>query len=297
MKRFAWIIILSLVFAVFVAGCAGRGTADRVGDENADLKIYTTFYPLYYFTQRIAGDKASVESLVPAGVEPHEYEPSMKQMGGIYDGDVFIFLGESMEPWAKKLQGNLEEKGISVLEAGEGIIAENDPHVWLDPLLAKEISQKIFAALAKADEQNADYYKQNYSALENQLEGLHGDFKSALSQSHRKDVVTSHAIFGYLARRYGLNQRAVAGLSPQEEPSLKKLMELTEIVKELGIKYIFTETLGSSKLSDSLAREAGISTLVFNPLESWTQKELDDGQDYFSVMRQNLEVLMTALAQ
>lgn len=297
MKRYAGIIILSLVFALVVAGCAGRGTADRVGNGNADLKIYTTFYPLHYFTQRIAGDKASAESLVPAGVEPHEYEPSMKQMGGIYDGDVFIFLGESMEPWAKKLQGNLGEKGISVLEAGEGIIAENDPHVWLDPLLAREISQKIFAALAKADEQNADYYKQNYLALENQLEGLHEDYKSALSQSPRKDVVTSHAIFGYLARRYGLNQWAVAGLSPQEEPSLKKLMELTEIVKELGIKYIFTETLGSGKLSDSLAREAGISTLVFNPLESLTQKELDDGQDYFSVMRQNLEVLKTALAQ
>ncbi|MCF6096903.1 metal ABC transporter substrate-binding protein [Thermovorax subterraneus] len=300
MKRFkkaiVFIAIFSLIFTV--AGCAAKRADYAPTKANSSrLVIYTTFYPLYDFTKKIVGDRAQVENIIPAGVEPHDYEPSPKQIAGIYDAEVFVFLGDVMEPWAKKLEGQLRDKGITVVEAGKGLIENHDPHIWLDPVLAKEMARRIYDAVAAADPDNKSYYEENFNELAAKLNELDKSYRENLANLNRKEFITSHAAFGYMAKRYGLVQIPISGLSPQEEPSPKKMAELAELCRQKNIKYIFFETLVSPKLSETLAQEVGAKTLVLNPIGGLTYEEIKAGKDYFSIMQENLENLKKALSE
>ncbi|QGP93905.1 High-affinity zinc uptake system binding-protein ZnuA [Neomoorella glycerini] len=287
------LLIFSLIF--FAGGCRASKSPLQPESAAGPLKIYTTFYPLYDFTQKIVGDRAVVENLQPVGVEPHGYEPSPQQIASIYTGKLFIFLGEPMDPWAKKIEGQLNAKGVMTLEAGKGLIENNDPHIWLDPVLAGEISRRIYEAVVKVDGDNKGYYEKNLQELEQKFTMLDKQYREALAGVTRKDFVTSHAAFGYLAKRYGLEQIPISGLSPQQEPSAQQMAELITLCRSKGVKYIFFETLASPKLAETLARETGAGTLVLNPIGGLTPEEIKAGEDYFSIMAKNLASLKQAL--
>lgn len=295
-KKVIPIILITLIMILSITGCASNNTMSSEKDDGKTIKIYTTIYPIYDFTKKIVGDKAYVENLVPVGAEPHDYEPSPKQIAKIYDGDVFIFLGENLEPWAKQIEEQLKKKGVTVVEVGKDIIENNDPHIWLDPILAKQMSKIIYNAVVSVDRENEQYYKKNHTSLEHKFTKLDEDYRQTLSKVKRKDIITGHSAFGYLAARYGLNQISIKGLSPQAEPSPKKMAELVELCKEKNVKYVFFETLASPKLSQTLAKEAGASTMVLNPIGGLTQAEIDNNEDYFSIMEKNLVNLKKALS-
>ncbi|MCK9444285.1 MAG: zinc ABC transporter substrate-binding protein [Tissierellaceae bacterium] len=292
------IIIIGISMVVSTVGCQGKGGNISVGDlDDEDIKVwvYTTFYPIYDFAKKIGGDKLIVENIVPPGVEPHDFEPSPKQIAIFSDADVFIYLGEPMDPWAEKISGDLEARGLKVLKAGEGLMENDDPHIWLDPIIAKELSKRIFQTIVGADEDNREFYEGNLASLNEEFDELDREFKDGLADITRKDVVMAHAAVGYLAKRYGLNQIPITGLSPQEEPSPRKMAELVELVRERDIKYIFFEELASPKFSETIASEVGADLLVFNPVGGLTLEQIRSGEDYFSMMRRNLENLKTAL--
>lgn len=292
-KSLAVLIILSLIGLTTACSQSRRSLPSQ--DTKDTFKIYTTFYPIYDFAKKIVGDDAQVENLVPAGVEPHDFELSPKQAARIYDADVFIFLGESMEPWAKKIAEDLDKKGVLVIEAGQGLIEDDDPHIWLDPMLAKEMSQRIFDGVVQKNPDHRGIYEENLKSLAKRFDELDNNFNQIVTGSLKKDIVTSHAFLGYAASRYGFNQVAITGLSPQEEPSPKKMAELIEFCKTKDIKYIFIEPGGSLKVSENLARETGAEILSINPLGTLRTDEIKAGEDYFTIMGKNLDVLKMAL--
>lgn len=290
-NHFVKLTALLAVLVMLVSGCGGK-TAKPGGGK---LTVYTTFYPLYDFTSKVVAEHGDVANLTPAGIEPHDFEPSPKQVAGIYSADVFIYLGPAMEPWAARMAESLSKKGVVVLEAGRGLVQDNDPHVWLDPVLAKQIARRIYETVARIDEAHRQEYEKNFTALSARFDELDSDYRRTLARVERRDIVTAHAAFGYLARRYGLNQVAISGLSPQAEPSPKQLAELASFCRERGVKYIFFETLSSPKFSETLARETGAKTLVLNPIGGLTNDQASAGEDYFSLMKQNLKTLEKAL--
>jgi len=299
MKKFLC-LVLAAVLVTLTAGCGifGSPKADAARERASDgLKIYTTFYPLYDFTKKIVGDKADVENIVPAGAEPHDFEPTPRTIAKLYDAGLFVFLGEPMDPWAKKIKTQLESRGVVVVEAGKGLIQNDDPHVWLDPILAKQISRRIYDAMVQVDASNKDYYESNLSKLETLFDELDRKYRTTLADLPKRDIITSHDFLGYLAKRYNLNSIAVTGLSPQDEPSPKKMSELANLAREKGIKTIFCETLTSPKLAEALAQEVGIRTMTLNPVAGLTEEEMKAGEDYFSIMEKNLEALKTALSE
>ncbi|WP_145414339.1 metal ABC transporter substrate-binding protein [Paenibacillus xylanexedens] len=170
-----------------------------------------------------------------------------------------------------------------------------DPHVWLSPALAIKEVRNIEAGLAKAAPQHADQFKQNADAYIAKLESLDQDFKAAVKDSKRKDFITQHAAFAYLAAEYGLQQVPIAGLSPEQEPSAAQMATVIDFAKEHKVKTIFFETLVSSKVSETIAKEIGAKTAVLNPIEGLTEDEVKSGKDYISVMIENLEALKLAL--
>jgi zinc transport system substrate-binding protein len=278
--------------------------------------VVASFYPLYEFSKQVAGDRAEVVTLVPFGVEPHDWEPSPQDVVRVQKAKLFVYNGAGLEPWVDKLLRDAKAKGVVVVRAservalitGEGHGHEHgqrvkpkgdahavNPHVWLDPVGAQVQVEAIRAGFAKIDPANAVAYAAGAQAYRTRLAALDAAFASGLRQCARRDIVTTHAAFSYVARRYGLTQIAISGLEPESEPSPADLAVLVRQVKERKVRYVFFETLVSPKLAETLAREVGAKTLVLNPIEGLTKEEQAAGKNYVSLMEENLRNLRTAL--
>lgn len=277
---------------------------DQSITQQEKLQVVGSFYPVYFLASRIGGEKASVVNITPAGSEPHDYEPTSRDMANIEKSQLIILNGGNLEPWRSNIEQSIDPKQTTITVVGEGLANQQvevngdkvvDPHIWLDPLLAKKMAEKIAEGFSLADPMNAEYYQANAVALEKELDDLDRAYREGLSNCINKDIITSHSAFGYLASAYGLHQVSIAGLSPDAEPSLQDLAKITRFAKENGVRYIFFESLVSPKLAQTIAREVGAETLVLNPIEGLTDEEVAQGKDYFSEMMTNLTHLKTAL--
>lgn len=274
--------------------------------------VVASFYPLYEFSKQVAGDRAEVVTLVPVGVEPHDWEPSPQDVVRMQKAKLFVYNGAGLEPWVEKLLRDAKAKGVVAVRTTERVALLTgeshghdpaqkggahavDPHVWLDPVRAQTQVEAIRAGLAKVDPANAATYASNAQAYRSKLAALDAAFASGLKQCARREVVTTHAAFSYMARRYGLTQISISGLEPDSEPSPADLAALVKQVKERKVRYVFFETLVSPKLAETLAREVGAKTLILNPIEGLTKEEQAAGKNYVSVMEENLRNLRTAL--
>lgn len=256
------------------------------------VSVVASFYPLAFFAQQVGGDRVAVTNLTPAGAEPHDFEPTTRDIAAIENSQLFLVNGKGFEPWAEGLQiQNPAVKTVAVADS----FATLDPHVWLDPVLVGVMAQRIAEVLSAVDPDGQAIYSTNAVALSANLDQLNSEFEAGLSQCQQKSFITSHAAFGHLAQRYGLEQVAISGISPDEEPTPQALARVARFVKDNNVSYIFFETLVSPRLAETVARETGAQTLVLNPLEGLTDKEQADGQDYFSIQRANLVNLKTAL--
>ncbi len=272
---------------------------------NTTFLVTTSFYPLYYFTSQIGGDKILVKNITPPGVEPHDYDISTKDLVAIEQSKLLVLQAQDFEPWGEKIKNTLGKSSVKVIFASEGLVSDEiirndqktiDPHIWLDPKLAKREVGNIEEALSSIYPEFAPFFKLNREKLEKKLDDLDGEFKSQLSQCKENTFVTSHEAFGYLAHAYGLQQVPIAGFSPEEEPTAQNLVALTNFVRNHNIKYVFFENLVSPKLAETLAGELGIKTLALNPLEGLTVEDLNQGKNYFTEMKKNLTNLKIALA-
>lgn len=268
------------------------------------LEVVASFYPMAFFASQIGGEKALISDITPAGAEPHDYEPTSQDMAKIEKSSLIILNGGGLEAWGNALKQNIDPTRTTLVVAGDGLATEHmeeggktiiDPHVWLSPPLAETMVDKIAEGFVTADPTNAEYYRNNAVALKKRLSDLDVTYMKGLADCQRRDIITSHAAFGYLAVAYGLQQVAITGISPDAEPSAQQLAKIVSFAKEQGVKYIFFESLASPKLAETIASEIGAQTLVLNPIEGLTDKELAQGKDYFTEMTTNLTHLETAL--
>jgi zinc transport system substrate-binding protein len=301
MMRFGRIVPAGAVVASLLAACGASGSAA----EDGRVSIVASFYPLAEAASQVGGDLVSVENLTPPGVEPHDLELAPDDIEAIATADVILYLGGGFQPAVEDALAEAEDavkvdaleavntNAAPASEAEEGLTV--DPHVWLDPARFEEIVRAVSDALAKADPPNEDTYDANAEAYVEQIATLDEDYRTGLSDCERATIVTSHEAFGYLADSYGLTQVAIAGLSPEVEPSAKRLAELKVFVEQQGITTIFAEELVSPKVAETLADEAGVKVEVLDPLESLSDAQVAAGEDYVSVMRENLDTLREAL--
>ena len=322
-KQICWLLTLVLIIACF-SGC-GQEKVDSDSVSEKKLNIVATIYPLFEFSSRITGDKASVVQLLPAGSEPHHWEPSPTDMKLIYDAQVFVYHGADMEPWVDKILPVLRERDIKIIKSTEKVELltfeeeeslgltkflgsrradghENhgghgsfDPHVWLDPLQAKNMVSFIAEEIAEADTVNADYYRQNAQEVLGELDQLHQEYNAAASGFQNRDFVVSHAAFGYLAHRYKLCQIPILGLTPEQEPDAATMASVIDFVRRQNVDLIFYEAMVSPKVAETIAQETGTEILELHPIGAITEEERGEGVGYFDLMRQNLINLKKAL--
>lgn len=300
-----WVFLIIVI--LLIAGLSVLNSGIWKKNDNAKstkLQIIASFYPLYFFAKEIGKDKADVGNITPAGSEPHDYEPTTQDLAKISKADMLVLNGGNLEAWGGKIKDQLQGTKVLTVIAGDNLANKQldeygkkilDPHIWLDPELAKKEVARITAGYISIDPAHASYYQNNERELENQFNQLDEKFVRGLSNCKQKDFVTSHAAFGYLATRYGINQIAISGVSPDEEPSSQKLAEITDLVKKENIKVIFFESLVSPRLAQTIAGETGAKTMVLDPIEGISDDQIKRGKNYFTVMEDNLKNLRSAL--
>ncbi|MFD7895710.1 metal ABC transporter substrate-binding protein [Streptomyces sp. NPDC059743] len=302
---------------VALSACSSSDAADQKSGDK--LAVTASFYPMEFLAQQIGGDHVSVTTLTKPGVEPHDLELKPRQTAELGESDVILYL-KGIQPAVDKAidQSGVEQivdaASLTALEkhgtevghvhggdehsadehaAEEGTPDGNDPHIWLDPVKYAEVAKGVGAALEKADPDNADAYRKNTDALVGKLGALDTAFKQGLTDTSTKTFITTHAAFGYLAERYGLEQEAIAGIDPEAEPSPARIKELETIAKQDKVSTVFFETLASDRTAKTIAADSGLKTDVLDPLEGITDRS--KGDDYIEVMQANLAALQKAL--
>lgn len=284
------IVAVGLVTGV-LTGCGSGATA---GDHTID--VVATFYPLAHAAERIGGDQVRVTNLTPPGAEPHDLELTPADLEAIATADVVLTLGGGFQS-AVEDAVTAEATGtvVTALDAvPEAERLAGDPHAWLDPALYLEISRAIADAIAAAgaDAAAVDRARQTFG---DELQLIDASFGDGLADCDSRTLLVNHAAFGYLAAAYDLTQAAISGVSPEAEPDPARLAELADLARDEGVTTVFTESLISPEVAETLAAEAGLATAVLNPLEGLTQEQAAAGETYVSVMEENLEVLRDGL--
>ncbi|SCD68177.1 zinc transport system substrate-binding protein [Streptomyces sp. ScaeMP-6W] len=308
------------------------GGAESGGSADGKLAVTASFYPLEFLVEQIGGDHVDVTTLTGPGVEPHDLDITPRQTGQMSEADVLLYL-RGLQPAVDKavdqagVKNTVDAADLTTLEAhgsssgdghdhGEGDGHDHgeeeghdhaeeegdghdhgdsglDPHVWLDPVKYAEMADGVGEALQKADPDHAADYRKNTEALTGKLKKLDQNYRDGLKNTDTRTFITTHAAFGYLAERYGLDQESIAGVDPESEPSPARMKELQKIAAQEKVTTVFFETLASDRTAKVLAEDTGLRTGVLDPLEGITDKS--QGDDYLEVMEANLAALKKAL--
>jgi len=284
-------LVMLAAAGLVLSGCAAtNGGDDGVG--SGGLPVVASHYPVQFLVEQIGGGLVDVQTLTAPGTEPHDLELSPQQVAEVDQAAVLFYVAD-FQPAVDQVVG---EAGGEVVDVSAGLPLRTaagtdgnggtDPHVWLDPVLMEQMAATVAEGLAQADPEHAQDYQDNAAALEKQLRDLDTEWQKGTRDCGIRTMVVSHEAFGYLANQYGFDQKGIAGLSPETEPSASAIADLAGFVRDNGVTTVYTETLVDPSVAETVAQEAGAQTAVLDPLEGPPAQG-----DYLSAMRENLQTV------
>lgn len=300
MKKRFFLALSCILMSLFIIGCSNSNStneSNKVNDESKKLQVMVSIYPLKEFTEKIGGDKIEVTCLVPENMEPHDYEPKTKDFEKLMNSDIFIYNGLGMEHWIDSVNNVVSNDKVLKVNSSDGIDVRKegelvDPHSWLSLIQVQKQCENIKNALISLDGENKDTYEANYNKFKEELQDLYDEYSAKFNELSQKDFITGHAAFGYLCRDFGLAQKSVENLYGEGEPTPKELENLVDFCKENNIKVIFSESLASPKVSETLASEVGAEVVPIYTLES-----NEDDMSYLDAMKNNLDKIYNCLSK
>ena len=288
---------LAVLLGATLIGCGVKAESTTKNVTNDKLTVMVSIYPLKEFAEKIGGDKVEVTCLVPDNVEPHDYEPKAKDFGELMKSRVFVYNGLGMETWVDKVNEVIKDKNVVIVDSSTGVQVRKeeeavDPHIWLSLKNAEIQSENIKNTLVQLDDKNKDYYEENYNKFKAELETVYNEYKPKFDTLSKKNFITGHAAFGYLCRDFGLTQKSVENLFAEGEPTPKQLEDLVKFCGENNIKTVFSESLASPKVSQTLAKEVKAEVVPILTLEA-----KEGGKSYIEAMRYNLDEIYRCLLE
>lgn len=282
----------------------------------APIPVAASIGPLGDFCRKIGGARVKVTVLIPPGASPHVFEPTPREVAQAVRAKVLVYVGGGLDPWVERLAASTAASQVKVAavaglpllreasaEHGEGkasgpagenhkhLPGTGNPHVWLDPVLAQDISRRIAAALIQADPDHREFYEANLKAFLQDLEALHQEAARRTAAFVIREFVSFHPSFSYFARRYSLKEVGVIEISPGREPTPGHIRRIVEAIKRYGVRVVFAEPQLSSRTAAVIAREAGVQVLLLDPLGGRPPY----GDDYLRLMRYNLDIMEQAM--
>ncbi|MEA3320963.1 MAG: zinc ABC transporter substrate-binding protein [Bacillota bacterium] len=303
--------MIFFIIIILISGCFENQSINE-DKENKQLTIFTTIYPLEYFTKRIGGSLVSIENIVPPGSDAHSIDLSPSEVVKVAKGDAFIHSGTGLEGFAMSIIKSLEGEQVMIVNATENISllessardqhsddeknhknekSEVDPHFWLDPIRSIEVADNIKKSLVELNPEEKEIFEANFISLKKDLEKLDAEFNEMIKSADKKKFIVSHSAYGYWEDRYGLEQIGISGISPSDEPSQQQLIEIINLVGEEGLTLIFFEENLNNKVVKTVQNETGTSPLFLHNLEMLSEERREANEDYLSIMRNNLKML------
>lgn len=295
--------LISIILLMVLTACGNKNVGVSVSENsnfnsnNGKIKVVASFNAMTQFVKAVGKDKVDIETMVPNGTEPHDFEPKPKDLANISKAQIFVYNGLGMESWIDKTIKAADNKDLIVVEASRGCnpIKSNDedaikehgqydPHLWISLNGAKIEAKNIKDALVKVDPSNKDYYEKNYSEFAAKLDTMLNDYKIKFDQTSSKNFITGHAAFAYFCRDFGLQQNSVESVFAEGEPTPKRLEELVDYCKKNNVNTIFMEEMASPKVSQTLAKEVNAKVEKI-----YTAESEEDGKDYIQSMKENLD--------
>jgi zinc transport system substrate-binding protein len=300
-KWLAGVVAVALImsFAGCMSGTQSNGNAQKSGEK---LNVIASFYPMYDFAKNVGGDRIDVKTLIPAGVEPHEYDPTPSDIIALNNAQILVLNGVIEDSWAPKLIEGLDNKALKVVDTSKGIplvasmdadMPGNDPHIWIDPALAERQVIAIRDAFIEADPAGKDVYEANAAAYIQKLKELDGQFRSTMATCKKKDILITHATLAYFCKEYGCNQVPIEGVNAEGEPTPAVVAAIIDQAKEKNITVVFVEKLLNPQTAQSIAGEINGRIAVFNTAHGLTAEEQQRGEDYLSQMKENIDTIKT----
>ena len=296
----------ALAVLLLILAAAGFALSPPASADDGRMRVVATFYPLYYFSGQIGGDRVRVESLIPFNSEPHAWEPRPADLVNVDKCRLFVYNGADLEPWVGKFLGTLRNRNsMQVVEATAGLPLGKEaghglnPHVWIDPVLAKMQMDNILAKFVRADPANAAYYTGNAENLKSRLDVLDTEYRGGLANRTRNAIVTTHEGFDYIAQRYNFSAFSVLGLSPNQQPGAGKIADIVKVVEDHDLTVVFGEPVYSDRYMQTIAnevkRQSGreITVLILDGLHGKAGPH--SNMDYFQMQRENIKNLETGL--
>ena len=315
MKKKIFLGVLLGLIGSMIIGCGESNDKNAVKNEETKPSITVSIFPLKEFAEEIAGDKVDINCLVPNNMEPHDYEPKTKDFEKLINSDAFIYNGLGLEEWVEKVNEVIKNEDVLIVDSSKNVDSitiedENheeehnhdneeehdhehgaiDPHSWLSLKEAQVQSEAIKDTLIEIDPENKSYYEQNYNEFKQKLDDLYNKYNEKFQTLQNKNFITGHAAFGYLCRDFGLEQKSVENVFGEGEPTPKQLENLVNFCKENNITTIFSESLASPKVSETLAAEVGAKVIPIYTLESQ-----EDNKSYLEAMEYNLNQIYNCL--
>lgn len=306
-------ILLSLLLMVSAILTACSDTDNNKTDNEEEI-VYTSVYPLMFLAEQIGGEHVNVKSVYPAGADEHTFEPSQKDLIKMAGADLFLYIGYNLEGFITKAAPILKNEGVEMAAIGERLNIEDseshaeekddheghdhgdvDPHIWLDPDLMMKMAKEVKKELINLKPEQTAEFEENYEQVSQKLQKLDEQFADTVAKANKKEIIVSHAAYGYWESKYGIEQIAVAGLSSSSEPTQKQLKNIMEIAKDKNIEYVLFEQNITSKLTETIQKEIGAKPLYLHNLSVLTEDDLKNNVDYFSIMENNLSTLEKAL--
>jgi zinc transport system substrate-binding protein len=293
------LLFVALSIIVVPVACGSEGSADTsTQDTLPGIDVLTTIYPVTYFTQRIGGDLVNVTSLMKPGVTAHDYEPAPSDVIDLVEADLVVYNHASFEVWVSDALDATASGSRMVVEAAEvdpDGAGNIDPHVWLHPAKAMGMVERIRDGLITAEPTGASIFRANTDELIAELAALRDQMRDELGHCADSVIVVSHLAYGHLADALNIRQIGLSGLSAESETGARRVAEVIDEMKRLDLRVIMQEPLSNSDLAETVAREANAQILTLHPLEALTEEEQRAGDDYFTVMQDNIQALSWAL--
>lgn len=270
--------------------------SEPIAQQSSKINVVASFFPIYEFAKQVGGDRVNIMTLIPAGVEPHDYEPTIQQLQEAENADVVFFNGLGFEDsWIGRINNDNLVDTSALLNLSQSSKIRN-PHVWLDPVLAKAQVQQVENALIEIDPNNKLYYQNNAMNFTAELDALDSEIRIVLQTCNKKDFIAFHDAFGYFANRYGLIQHSVQGISPEGEVLPQRIEQTIRLADDLGLNVIYAEELVDPRFAEVIAQEIpNGKVLVLSPLEGIEKEERDTGIGYLDKMEENISNLKVGL--
>ncbi len=317
---------LFILALIFLTECGNEEVEITNELEKSEDKLKTNLHDnlsISNFANRIGGEYVKTENIVPPGSDAHSVEVTMKDMMAVEESKAFIYSGTALEGFADAIIEAVEKEDVKIINATENVdfitgledthteegkeeeheneseeehkehsdVPSIDPHVWLDPNRSITIANNIRNALIEISPENKETFEKNFNSLKQDLEKLDETFKTMVANADSNTFLISHSAYGYWEDVYGLQQLGISGLSPTDEPSHKELIEIIEFVNEQKLQYIYFEPNLTNKVADSVQRETELSSLILNNIESISEENIKNKEDFITIMSDNIEAL------